>query len=115
LRKFLAGLGTALLLVGAACAPGAPAAQPANRPTASNSPRATLPDQEHVRDLLVGIADDIQAIFESFSGGLDNPHDPALDPVTLKQDQARLAAATSKANELRAELEKVKVGVSGGR
>jgi hypothetical protein len=91
------------------------------QPSAANPPRATpdpspaLPDLQHVRDLLVGIAEDIVAIAESFSGGLDNPHDPVLDPLVLQQDRDRLAAATRKANELRAEMDRVKVGEPGGR
>jgi hypothetical protein len=73
------------------------------------------PDPRRVNEFLAGIADDMGAIAASFSGGLNNPHDPVSDPIALKQDAARLAAATSKANDLLAEMERLQNGAPGDR
>jgi glycerate-2-kinase len=63
-------------------------------------------DPTRVRDLLAGIAQDVAAIYESFAGGLDDPHSPVSDPVALRQAASHLDAATARAHLLVDELGK---------
>jgi len=70
-------------------------------------------DFPHVRDLLVGIAQDVDAIFNSFAGGPDDPNGPVSNSATLAQDSARLNAAQHKASELETELSNIHNGTAG--
>jgi hypothetical protein len=49
---------------------------------------------------------------DTFSDGFDSPHSPVNDPIALKQASTRLEAATSKANQLVAELQTIRSGVT---
>ncbi|MGI9145011.1 MAG: hypothetical protein ACR2IK_00425 [Chloroflexota bacterium] len=84
---------------------------PSNAPTLQPDP----PAAQRVPELLAGIADEIGAIAASFAGGPNDPHDPVNDPVTLKEDAARLNAATSKAYELLEVMQRIRNGAPGGR
>jgi hypothetical protein len=68
----------------------------------------TLPDMGRVRDLLVSIFEDVDAIFNSFSGGPDDPKGPVRDQTALNEDSSRLAAARHKADQLAVELSKLR-------
>jgi len=105
-----------------------PAAQPMPQSRAESAPpsgprppvdapggQAAGPEPQRVQALLSGIADDMDGIARSFAGGLDNPHNPVSDPAVLQQDSDRLAAATSKARELQAEMDRLQNGAPGGR
>jgi hypothetical protein len=70
-------------------------------------------DFSHVRDLLMGIAQDVDAIFNSFAGGPDDPNGPVSNSATLAQDSAHLNAAQRKASELATELSNIQNGTSG--
>jgi hypothetical protein len=67
---------------------------------------------QHARDLLLGIAQDVDAIFNSFSGGPDDPNGPVSNSVTLAQDRERLDAATRKASELATEVSNLQNGTA---
>ena len=66
-----------------------------------------IPDAGRVRDLLVGIFEDVSSIGNSFSGGPDDPQGPVRDDRALNNDSARLDAATRKANQLGSELSRL--------
>ena len=74
----------------------------------------TVPDLGRVRDLLVGIFEDVDAIFNSFSGGPEDPKGPVRDQRALNEDSSRLAAARQKADQLAGELTKLQ-NQTGGR
>jgi hypothetical protein len=65
-----------------------------------------------VRDLAAGLTEDVGSLMDTFSDGFDSPHSPVNDPVALRQASARLEAATSKANQLLAELHTIQSGVA---
>jgi hypothetical protein len=67
--------------------------------------QATAIDPAHVQSVLLGIAQDIAAIYDAFAGGFDDPHSPVNDPASLRAAASRLDSATAKANELRAEVQ----------
>jgi hypothetical protein len=71
----------------------------------------SLAEAQQVRDLAAGLTDDVGSMLDTFSDGFDSPHSPVNDPIALKQATARLEAATSKANQLLAELQTIKSGV----
>src|SRR5437588_5159282 len=59
-----------------------------------------IPDAGRVRDLLVGIFEDVGSIANSFSGGPDDPQGPVRDDRALNKDSERLDSASRKANQL---------------
>lgn len=59
------------------------------------------------RDLLVGIFQDVGAILNSLAGGPDDPKNPVVNSVTLKQDSEHLNSATRKAEQLATVLGKL--------
>jgi hypothetical protein len=67
----------------------------------------------HVRELLGGIAQDVDAIFNSFAGGPNDPNGPVSNSRTLAQDSAHLQAAQQKASELANELSNIQNGTTG--
>ena len=63
---------------------------------------------QHVRELLSGIFDDVGAILNSFNGGPNDPASPVTNATALNNDVARLNAASGKAQDLAAELQRIK-------
>jgi hypothetical protein len=72
-------------------------------PASAQSARSVF-ETQRARDLLGSIANNVGAIFESFSNGIDGPHSPVNDPAALRDAKARLDAATRAAEELATEL-----------
>jgi hypothetical protein len=72
----------------------------------------TVAEAQQVRDLAAGLIDDVGSLMDTFSDGFDSPHSPVNDPIALKQASTRLEAATSKANQLVAELQTIRSGVT---
>ena len=70
----------------------------------AGAPHGTI-DTARVKDLLTGIAQDVAAIYDSFAGGPNDPHSPVNDPAALRDAASHLDAATSKANQLRDQLQ----------
>ncbi len=68
---------------------------------------------QHAEQLLTGILQDVGAILQSFEGGPDDPKSPVTNKSSLAEDQARLSAASAKANELAIELQRIQDGVAG--
>jgi hypothetical protein len=62
---------------------------------------------QRIEDLLTGIFQDVGAIANSFEGGPDDPHGPVTNAAARTQDQARLDAATDKAQRLAGELQQL--------
>ncbi len=105
-----------------------PASAPAQQPPRVQSPSpqvdgvprpgVSLPGLQRVGELLGSIANDIAAIFASFSNGIDSPESPVNDPTALREARARLDSATRTATDLAAELDKMGIhvgGADGGR
>ncbi len=67
-------------------------------------PGATAAAAVRVQTRLRSIAQDIAAIFESASGGIDGPKSPLNDPISLKEARARLDSATRTARDLATDL-----------
>jgi hypothetical protein len=67
-------------------------------------PAATVAAALRVQARLQSIAEDIAAIFESASGGIDGPKSPLNDPIALKDTHAHLDSATRTAEELATDL-----------
>ena len=63
---------------------------------------------QHARELLSGILEDVDAIFTSFSAPPDDPKSPVTNPTTLGNDGVRLSSASRKAQDLAAELNRLK-------
>jgi hypothetical protein len=79
--------------------------------TARSAPQASA---KRSTELLAGIKDDVMAIFEAFSGGIDAPNSPVNDPRALGAAQAHLDAARQKAERLAAEMD-AQTGSKDGR
>ena len=58
-------------------------------------------------ELVAGILDEVGAILTSLSSGPEDPKGPVRDENALKQDSARLDAATHKAAQLANELSRL--------
>jgi hypothetical protein len=110
--------------VAPAGAPAQPAAKGAAPPPApeQRAPPSSLPDVDdklktmgRMRDLLTGIADDVLAIFGSFSGGIDSATSPVNDPAALRDAAARLESARGKAEVLATEVQSIEGGRTDGR
>lgn len=86
--------------------PVAVAAQPA-APRPQPQPAPDPSPFERIKNLLLGIADDVQGIFESFAGGPDDPHGPVQDRAALQKDASRFESAQNKARDLADELDKL--------
>jgi hypothetical protein len=100
-----------------AARPELPPSEPLAPQFGSSKPGVSISNVERVRDLLVRIAVDIAAIFQSFSNGIDAPHSPVNDPAVLRNAKGRLDSATGTAVELATELQNIKdgEGAQGGR
>jgi hypothetical protein len=68
---------------------------------------------QHAEQLLTGILRDVGAILQSFEGGPDDPRSPVTNASSLAEDQARLDAASRKANELASEMQHIQDGNAG--
>ena len=77
-----------------------PTVAPSNPPGETQAAR-----MQRVSALLGGIAEDVRAIFQSFAGGPDSPHNPVNDRAALNDAAGRLASATDKARDLAGELD----------
>jgi hypothetical protein len=62
-------------------------------------------DPHRISELVTGIFEDVSAILQSFARGPDDPSSPLTNQSTLRDDAARLDAATRKANELANDLD----------
>jgi hypothetical protein len=69
-------------------------------------------DTQRARELLAGIFDDVGAILSSFEGGPTDARSPVTNQLALKQDSARLDAATRRAEQLATELSKLETQAS---
>jgi hypothetical protein len=75
-----------------------------------------IAEAQRMKDLVAGLVDDVVVLLGSLSEGIDGAHSLVNDPVELKKAAERLDRATNKAEDVRAEIERIQNGaVDRGR
>ncbi|MBV9174322.1 MAG: hypothetical protein JOZ81_30035 [Chloroflexi bacterium] len=81
---------------------------PSGAPPAPSAPPAADPSGwQRIQQLVMGIATDVDGIYQSVAAGPNDPHSPVNDRSALTDDAQRLGAAQDKARQLEDELQKL--------